>query len=81
MPSSTRRPPKQPLDHEPKAVAYALDQSGLSQAELARACDVSESLISEILAGTRNARPALIAKMAVALNCPKVVLEHKRVTS
>lgn len=42
-------------------------------------CGVAPSLITEIIAGTRNATPAMIAKLATALNCPRVVLERKRV--
>jgi transcriptional regulator with XRE-family HTH domain len=68
-----------PLDHEPEAVAYALKQSGLTQKEFARQIKKSESLVSEILKGTRNATPALIGDMARVLNCPRVVLERKRV--
>lgn len=78
MTNPTRKPPKEPLDHEPAAVAYALEQSGLTMTQLAAACSVSVSLISEIVAGTRNATPAMIGKLAKALNCPRVVLERKR---
>lgn len=67
-----------PLDHEPEAVAYALKQSGLTQKQFAKNIGKSESLVSEILKGTRNATPALIAKMALVLNCPRVVLERKQ---
>lgn len=66
------------LDHEPEGVAYALRQSGLTQKEFATQLGKSQSLISEILKGTRNATPALIADMARVLNCPRVVLEAKR---
>jgi transcriptional regulator with XRE-family HTH domain len=48
--------------------------------QLAAACDVSVSLISEIESGTRNATPTMIGKLAAALNCPQVVLERKRCT-
>ena len=41
-------------------------------------CGVTRSLITEIENGTRNATPAMILKLAKALNCPKVVLERKR---
>lgn len=67
-----------PLDHEPAALRYALDKSGLSQAEFAAALGKSQSLISEILRGTRNANPKVLAEMARVLNCPVVVLERKR---
>jgi transcriptional regulator with XRE-family HTH domain len=76
--STHRNPPKHPLDHEPAAVTYARMQAGLTKTQLAAACGVSVSLISEIEAGTRNATPAMIIKLAKALNCPRVVLERKR---
>lgn len=67
-----------PLDHEPAALRYALDKSGLSQTEFAAKLGKSQSLISEILKGTRNANPRLLMDMARVLNCPVVVLERKR---
>ncbi len=73
-----RSRPKDPLDHEPEAVTYARTQAGLTKTQLAAACGVSLSLISEIEAGTRNATPATIIKLAEVLNCPRVVLERKR---
>lgn len=73
-----RNQPKEPLDHEPAAVTYAREQAGLTRTQVAAACGVSLSLISEIEAGTRNATPAMIIKLASALNCPRVVLERKR---
>jgi transcriptional regulator with XRE-family HTH domain len=53
-------------------------KAGLTKTQLAKACKVSLSLISEIENGTRNATPATIIKLAKALNCPPVVLERKR---
>jgi ribosome-binding protein aMBF1 (putative translation factor) len=76
--SAPRNPPKDPLDHEPEAVTYARERAGLTKTQLAEACDVSISLISEIESGKRNATPAMITKLAKALNCPRVVLERKR---
>jgi transcriptional regulator with XRE-family HTH domain len=73
-----RNKPKDPLDHEPAAVTYAREQAGLTKTQVATRCGVSVSLISEIEAGTRNATPAMIAKLASLLNCPRVVLERKR---
>jgi transcriptional regulator with XRE-family HTH domain len=73
-----RNRPKDPLDHEPSAVTYARVQAGLTKTQLATACEVSLSLVSEIEAGTRNATPAMIIKLAEALGCPRVVLERKR---
>jgi transcriptional regulator with XRE-family HTH domain len=76
--STPRNRPRDPLDHEPAAVTYARIKAGLTKTQLAQACRVSLSLISEIEAGTRNATPAMILKLAEALNCPPVVLERKR---
>ena len=59
-------------------MTYARVQAGLTKTQVAKACRVSVSLISEIEAGTRNATPAMIIKLAKALNCPRVVLERKR---
>jgi transcriptional regulator with XRE-family HTH domain len=73
-----RTTPKVPLDHEPAAVRYARERAGLTKTQVAAACGVSLSLISEIEAGTRNATPAMIIKLANVLNCPRVVLERKR---
>lgn len=57
---------------------YARRQAGLTHRQLADLCGVSKSLITEIENGTRNATPAMILKLARALNCPRVVLERKR---
>ncbi|MEV7871450.1 helix-turn-helix transcriptional regulator [Streptomyces sp. NPDC088124] len=78
MASLPRRPPKQPLDHEPEAVTYARKKAGLTKTELADALGVSVSLVSEIEGGTRNCTPAIQRRMAAVLNCPIVVLERKR---
>lgn len=69
-----------PLDHDPGALRYALDNSGLSQVQFAAALTPprSQSYISEILKGKRNANPALLRDMARVLNCPVVVLQAKR---
>jgi transcriptional regulator with XRE-family HTH domain len=76
--SAYRNRPKFPLDHEPTAVTYAREQAGLTKTQLANACGVSLSLISEIEGETRNATPAMLNKLAVILNCPRVVLERKQ---
>jgi transcriptional regulator with XRE-family HTH domain len=73
-----RNRPKDPLDHEPEAVTYAREMAGLTKTQLAKACSVSVSLISEIELGTRNATPAMLNRLTRALNCPRVVLERKR---
>lgn len=66
------------LHHEPTAVQWARGKAGLSQSELARECGYSKSFICEIEGGTRNAGPAVLLKIAKALNCPVVFLERKR---
>lgn len=76
--SQSRSLPKCPLNHEPSAVTYAREKAGLTQAEVARQCGVSPSLINEIEKGTRNATPAMLVTLATVLNCPLVVLERKR---
>lgn len=67
-----------PFDHDPEGLSWAFEKSGMTQKEFADALGKSQSLISEILNGTRNATPALITDMAKVLNCPRVVLERKR---
>ena len=70
---------KSPLHHDPEALRYAFANSGLSQVQFSAALNPprSQSYISEILAGTRNANPALLRDMARVLNCPVVVLQAK----
>jgi transcriptional regulator with XRE-family HTH domain len=70
--------PKEPRDHEAAAVRWAREQSGLTQTQLASMLGVSLSLICQIESGKRNATPAMIRRLAEALNCPRVVLERKR---
>lgn len=78
MPTTpAERAPKR-LDHDPAALRYALDNSGLTQTEFAAQIGKSRSLVSEMLAGTRNAHPALLLQIARVLNCPVVVLQAKR---
>lgn len=74
----TRTRAKFPLDHEPEAVAWARRRSGLTQKQLAERAGIKESLMCEIEGGTRNATPAVLLKLAEAMNCPVVVLERKR---
>jgi transcriptional regulator with XRE-family HTH domain len=69
------------FDHEPAAVTYARKQAGLTMTQLAERLDVGLSLISQIESGKRNATPDMLNRLAVALNCPRVVLERKRCTS
>lgn len=72
-----RKPPRT-LDQEPAAVTWARKKAGLTKRALAKQIGISEQLIGEIESGWRNATPANLAKMAEALNCPRVVLERKR---
>lgn len=69
---------KHPLDHEPEAVTYAREKAGLTKTGLAERLGVALSLISQIESGKRNATPAMLLRLAEALNCPVVVLERKR---
>lgn len=73
-----RSKPKDPLDHEPQAVVWARERSGLTKTQLAERAGLSLSFISEIEKGTRNAGPHVLVKIASALNCPVVFLERKR---
>lgn len=78
MPKSPRSQRKSPLDHDPAAVVWARKSAGWTQARLAAAIGVAPSHMSEIEAGTRNAPPHLLNKLADALNCPRTMLERKR---
>jgi transcriptional regulator with XRE-family HTH domain len=69
---------KSPLDHDPEAVTWARKSVGWTQAALAQEVGISPGHMSEIEAGTRNARPDLLNRIAKALNCPRSVLERKR---
>jgi transcriptional regulator with XRE-family HTH domain len=74
-----RKRPKSPLNHEPEAVTWAREKSGLTMTEVAARLGVSLSLVSEIEKGTRNATPAMLLRLAEVLNCPVVVIERKRI--
>jgi len=69
------------FNHEPTAVTYAREKAGLTRTELAGRLGVALSLISQIESGKRNATPAMLLRLADALNCPVVVLERKRCVS
>lgn len=75
--STPRRAPTR-LNHEPEAVRWAREKAGLTQTQLAKRAGLARTLVVEIEAGTRNATPANLLKLAEALNCPVVVLERKR---
>lgn len=71
---------KSPLTHDPAALRYALANSGLTQRQLAEKIKKSESLVSEMLRGTRNATPDVLKRIAGELNCPLVVIQAKLAT-
>lgn len=68
------------LHHEPEAVTWAREKSGLTKRALADLVGISEQLMGEIESGWRSATPANLIKIAQALNCPIIVLECKRAT-
>lgn len=72
---SRRRPPKHPLDHEPRALALAFEKSDKTQAQAAEALGCSISLVSEMVKGTRNATPERLDALAAFFGCPRWVLE------
>lgn len=72
-----RRVPKK-LNHEPEAVTWAREKSGLTRQQVADLMECVPSLITEIEQGKRNLTPANLIKLAGILNCPVVVLERKR---
>lgn len=76
MPRVRTRPST--LYHEPEAVTWARQKSGLTKRQLARLVGISEQLMGEIESGWRSATPANLIKIAEALNCPIVALERKR---
>lgn len=69
---------KNQLHHLPEAVTWAREKAGLTKTALATECEVSLALISMIESGDRSATPALLLKIAKALNCPVVILERRR---
>lgn len=77
MTTGRRRRPSR-LNHEPEAVTWAREKSGLTKRQLADLVGVSEQLMGEIESGWRSATPAKLIKIAGALNCPVVFLERKR---
>lgn len=82
MPTATRRKlPKSPLDQDPEAVAWARRAKGWTQVALAAEAGISKSHMSEIESGSRNAPPALLIRLAQALNCPVTLLERKRIAA
>lgn len=56
------------LEHEPEAVIYAREKAGLTQTELAKRLGASIALVSMIESGDRRATPAMLLRLADALN-------------
>lgn len=81
MPQRDRNARKSPLNQDPEAVRWAMSRSRMNQRQLATAIKRSESYVSEILGGTRNAPPDVLADIADAFNCPISMLEPKRVSA
>lgn len=52
-------------------------RAGWRQAPLAREVNISRSLLSEALKGTRGLSPATLNKIAETLGCPVTALERK----
>lgn len=72
------RRPKEPLNQDPVAVRQARHARGMTQAELAKQAGTSVPHLSEVEGGTRNAKPALLARLADALGVAVEKLERKR---
>jgi len=69
---------KSPLTHDPEAVRWARTSVGFTQTRLAAEAGISLGLMNDIEHGRRNATPAVLNRLAEALNCPRSVLERKR---
>jgi transcriptional regulator with XRE-family HTH domain len=65
-----RRPPKDPLDHNPAAVTEAREAAKLTKAYVAERLGVSAGLVGEIEKGTRNATPERIEQLAEIFGIP-----------
>lgn len=76
--SRRRRTRPRKLNQEPQAVTYAREKAGLTKRALAQIVGISEQLMNEIESGWRSATPAVLPRIAKALNCPLVFLERKR---
>lgn len=77
---ATTRPRRiAPVAHDPEALRWARERAGWRQAALARQVGISPSLLCEAEKGTRGLAPAVLNKVASALNCPVTVLERKAI--
>lgn len=64
------------LDHNPPALAEARHKRGWSQRRLAAEVGITRPYVSELEKGSRNANPALLLRLALALRCSVSSLEH-----
>jgi ribosome-binding protein aMBF1 (putative translation factor) len=65
------------LNHNPEALAKARRALDWSQRRLASEVGISRSHLCEIEAGHRNANPELLRRLAKALHCAPMSLEHR----
>jgi DNA-binding XRE family transcriptional regulator len=72
------RAPARPLNHNPAAVREAREARGLTQAQLAAVIGCTNTYVSEIEGGTRDARVDLLERIAAALDAPVELLERPR---
>lgn len=77
MPTTTRPRRISPVSHDPEALKWARERAGWRQAALARAVEISPSLLCEAEKGTRGLAPSVLHRLAATLNCPVTVLERK----
>lgn len=77
-PTKERYRPSGPLNHNPAAVREARIARGLTQPELGDKVGRKAAYICEIEAGSRDARPELLALIAAALDVPYTHLERPR---
>lgn len=73
--------PKQPFDHDPDQVRRARLKAGLTLKQLGARIDRSESHLSDIERGRRNAPSELLDSIAHELGVPRWVLERKEVSA
>lgn len=74
-----RRPPYRPADtrHDPKKLGQAISRGGYLQKTFAARVGISESYMSELLAGQKSPSPPLMKRMAKVLGCTIEDLEKQ----
>jgi transcriptional regulator with XRE-family HTH domain len=63
-----------PMMINPDALKVIRERSGLSQAALGRAANVSQGHISQLEAGLKEPRPEMVRRLASALGVPVIAL-------